>query len=288
MKNEKIALLVDSACDVPKNILDRDNVYLMPLKVVRDGETFIDGVTIFADEVANTIANHDFKTSLPSGGEIEIILQQIVDDGFNKIIIVTISSGLSGTNNIARLIATEFSEKNDIEISIIDTLSIGMGSGLMAIYCADLINESLPYSNIIEIINNSQKRLSIYFCVATLEYLQKGGRIGKVAALVGGLLDLKPIITCNEQGTYYPIAKVRSRKQSLLKAAEYAIKDSHKYKKVNVALVYTENSADVEIIREKLKTSISNINNFYEGQISPVLVVHTGPGLVGIGIYGIE
>lgn len=285
MNKEKIALLVDSSCDVPKDVIEAHNIYVMPLKVVRDGVEFVDGIDITCNQVATELADHDFKTSLPSGGEITNKLEQIKKDGYTKVIIVTISSGLSGTNNIANLVSSDF---EGLEITVIDTLSIGMGAGLVAIQTAELIAQDLEYATIIERVEANKKNLNIYFCIATLEYLKKGGRIGKVSALLGGVLDLKPIITCNEEGVYTPIAKVRSRKQSLTKTVELAAKNALKYSKVNVALAYAEFDADVQAVKALMLEKIPNINIFYEGQISPVLLVHAGPGLVGIGLIGVE
>lgn len=285
MNKEKIALLVDSSCDVPKDVIDAHNIYVMPLKVVKDGVEYVDGIDITCNQVATELAHHDFKTSLPSGGEITSKLEQIVADGYTKVIIVTISSGLSGTNNIAHLISSDF---DGLETTVIDTLSIGMGAGLIAIETAELIAQDLDYATVIERVEANKKNLKLYFCIATLEYLKKGGRIGKVSALLGGVLDLKPIITCNEEGVYTPIAKVRSRKQSLTKTVELAAKDAAKFTKVNVALAYAELDADVQAVKALLLEKIPNINILYEGQISPVLLVHAGPGLVGIGVIGVE
>lgn len=283
MNKEKIALLVDSSCDVPKEVIEANNIYVMPLKVLRDGVEFVDGVDITANQVASELASFDFKTSLPSGGEITNILEKIKNDGYLRVIVVTISSGLSGTNNIANLVSSDF---EGLEITVIDTLSIGIGAGLVAIQTAELIAQDLDFTTIIQRIESNKKNLHIYFCVATLEYLKKGGRIGKVSALLGGVLDLKPIITCTDEGVYTPVAKVRSRKQSLTKTVELAAKDALKYTKVNVALAYAEYDADVQAVKALLLEKIPNINVLYEGQISPVLLVHAGPGLVGVGVMG--
>lgn len=105
MNKEKIAILVDSCCNVPQEFVDKYGMYVIPLKVLYKDREYMDGVDITAEEVYRGLEKEIPKTSLPSGEHIQKILDRIKADGYEKVIAVTISSGLSGTNNMINLLA---------------------------------------------------------------------------------------------------------------------------------------------------------------------------------------
>ena len=122
----------------------------------------------------------------------------------------------------------------------------------------------------------------VFFCVDTLEYLQKGGRIGLVSAILGSTLSLKPIISCNEEGIYYTAAKIIGRKRSLKKALDMAVEFIGDTKKYNIGVVHGDAEKDGDELLKSLKSRLPNFSIAAEGQISPALGVHTGPGTIGI------
>src|SRR5699024_6679787 len=131
------------------------------------------------------------------------------------------------------------------------------------------------------------EKAKVYFHVPTLEYLQKGGRIGLVASVLGSMLNLKPIISCNDDGIYYTVAKVRGKSKSLAKTIDLAVEFAGNAKKYNLAVAFGGNQVkeQAEKIGEELKKRLPNFNELFIGQVSPALGVHTGPGLIGIGVY---
>ena len=126
----------------------------------------------------------------------------------------------------------------------------------------------------------------MFFCVDTLEYLHKGGRIGNVTYAVGSMLDMRPVITCNEQGVYVTVSKAKGRRQSLKKAMACAEKFASRFPRCAMAVVNGDAAEEAAAVRSELGERVGHADAWYEGQISPVLVVHTGPGLIGIGICG--
>lgn len=277
----KVAIVVDSGMDLPKEY-QKENVFILPLKVIRDGEALRDGVDIEANEVARTIDYHDYKTSLPSPGEIEELFQSIKEQGFTKILAITISSGLSGTNQAVHLVASDF---EGLDIEIIDTLSIGIGAGLHAVHAIELLEENKPMKEIATVLRNNVKNSKVYFCVATLEYLAKGGRIGKVASVLGHAFNLKPIITCNEEGIYDTVAKVRGRRQSINQAIKHAEEFAKNKGTIHLAIAHCLVEEEMMYVKEQLVNKCSNISKIFTGDISPALTIHTGPGLLAITIY---
>lgn len=285
LNKEKIAVLTDSCSDVPKEYVDKYHIYVLPLKVIYKDREYLDGVNITPQEVYESMTTEIPSTSLPDGQSVQDIFEQIKKDGFNKVVVITLSSGLSGTNNLLHLIAQDI---NKLEIEIIDTKNIALGSGFHAIQAAKYIEQGYSFNEIVQKTKNNIKNSKVFFVVKTLEYLQKGGRIGLVASLFGNALNLKPIISCNDEGIYYTVAKVRGRKQSISKTKELAIKQVGSHTHYHLAVVHGDAQEEANEAKAFMIEKCPNYEEFMEGQISPCLGVHTGPGLLGIGVYIIE
>jgi DegV family protein with EDD domain len=112
----------------------------------------------------------------------------------------------------------------------------------------------------------------------------KGGRIGLVAGMLGTMLDLKPVISCNEEGIYYTVAKARGRKKSLELALEKAVEFAADAKKYSITVMHGAAKEEADALLAALKLRLPDYRLAIEGQITPALVVHTGPGLIGIGV----
>lgn len=284
MKNNKIAILIDSCTDVPKEYIEKYGMYVVPLSINYSFGQFQDGVNITAQEVYDNFSKEIPTTSLPTGETIINQFNKIQQDGFKEVIIVTISSGLSGTNNTITQIAKEFP---NLDCRIIDTKNIGIGAGLTGILAGQLVAQDLNINEIEKRLNKSVEDTKIFFCVSTLEYLQKGGRIGLVTAVMGTALGIRPIISCNEEGVYYTVKKARGRKKVISEALELALTHG-KGHKFNLAIAHGDALEEAREIYEELKGKLHDCKEILFGQISPALVVHTGPGLIGIGIQLVD
>jgi DegV family protein with EDD domain len=127
------------------------------------------------------------------------------------------------------------------------------------------------------------KKTKVFFVLNTLEYLQKGGRIGKVTALVGYVLDLKPIITCNEEGIYTTISKARGRKNSITRCMNVALEFAQNASSITIGLAHGDALEEMMRLKDVMQERVPQAKIF-TGQVSPALGVHTGPGLIGMGI----
>lgn len=281
MNKEKIAVLVDSCCDVPKKFVEQYGMYVIPLKVLYKDREYLDGIDITPEEVYRGLDKEIPTTSLPSGEFIISIFDQIKTDGYTKVVAITLSSGLSGTNNMINLMASQY---EGLDIFVFDTKNIAIGAGFHAIQAARYIEEGMDFEAVKEKLVKGISKCKLFFVVSTLEYLQKGGRIGLVASLFGNALNLKPIISCNDDGIYYTVNKVRGRKQSLSKTMELALKYAQGHKHYNIAIVNGDAKEEAEQIKKQVMPKLPNTDVYVEGQVSPVLGVHTGPGAIGIAV----
>ena len=187
MNPQKIALLTDSCADLSVQMVQEYHIFVVPLRILcADGE-YADGVDIHGADIYRRLHNGELpQTSLPSGAYIEKVLRQIWEEGYDGVIAVMLSSGLSGTYNLVRLAAEECG--NLLPVRVFDSVSGSLGQGATVLQLAEDIRGGMSWEELTErrapqLIANTFP----FFSVDTLEYLQKGGRIGKVTASAGTL-----------------------------------------------------------------------------------------------------
>jgi len=283
-KHYEFAVLVDSGCDVPEEYLEKYPIYVIPLRINYKEVSYRDRIDISPEEIYKKLKLEIPTTSLPEYGDAQEVFENIIKDGYNKIIAINISSNLSGTFNLIRLVSEEFKRKG-IQIYQFDTKNIAIGSGMYAISVANHLEEGKSYEETISLLESEYGNSKIFFCVETLEYLRKGGRIGRVASLIGAALGIKPIITCGEDGTYCIAGKERGSMRCIRKALMLAKEFASRGKKAEIMIMYSGNVLELEKIKDELEQLIPNCRVKIGGQISPVLGVHVGPGLIGIAVY---
>ena len=282
MNKNKIALMVDSGTDVPPNYRKKYDIYWLPLLINYSDRQYLDGVDIEPAEMYKRLPIEIPKTSLPERGMVIDIFDRIKADGYEKLLVVTISSGLSGTHNMVRLAAEEY---EGLEIFVLDSRNISIGSGLIAIRAAQMINdENMSWKELLLRIKHEIPRAKVFFCLDTLKYLQKGGRIGLVTAMLGTSLSLKPIISCNPDGVYYTAAKAIGRARSIQKVIELAKEFASESSRSDLAVMNGCAEADGISTLKKAEALIVNGTVTVTGQIGAAMGVHTGPGLIGIGV----
>ena len=283
---QKIALLTDSCADLSPRLAEENHIYRVPLRILcADGE-YSDGVDIFGGDIyARLRAGELPQTSLPSGEDIEKTLRQIVVDGYDGVVAVMLSSGLSGTYNLVRLIGEEC--RGMLPVRVYDSLSGSLGMGMTLLQLAEDIRRGMEWEELTErrvpqLLAGSHP----FFSVDTLEYLVKGGRIGKVTATAGTLLQIKPIITFASDGQLQSVAKVRGRGQVMDKLVAMAVKACGEHRRYNLAVANGGAPAEMELVRQKLITALPDYDHIWEGEIDGTLSVYIGDGgrRTGIGL----
>lgn len=281
MEKHRIAILTDTGTDTPASYIEQYGIYVLPLTIRYAEGEYQDGVNITGKEVYDRLESEVPQTSLPSGETIDGKFRQIIADGYTQVLIISLSSGLSGTFNLLRIMTADYPQ---LDCRLVDTKNIGVGAGFTVMEACRLIDQGLELDEIERRLQDSAARTKVFFCLATLEYLRKGGRIGMVTATLGSLLDLKPVISCNEEGVYYTVSKAIGRARSLHTLIKKATEYAQGGKRYRLAIVNggapEEAAATKAAILKLLPDSVEVI----EGEVGPALGVHTGPGLLGIGI----
>ena len=277
---EKIALLTDSTAEGKP-------IYVVPLKIrCEDGE-YSDGVDITAEGVYERLHRGELpRTSLPEGGVVSDTLDQIRADGYERVIAVMLSSGLSGTYNMVRLQA---GQRDDLEIAVFDSRSGSLGIGIMVL---QLWEEILSGSSWDTLVRERAPHLVAntfpFFSVDTLEYLRRGGRIGRITALAGTMLSIKPIITFSDDGQLQSIAKVRGRRQVQDKILELLRARFQSGRRYNLAVANGGAPEEMAEFAARLKAEFPNYEHFWEGVMDATLSVYIGDGVIGGGIQFLD
>ncbi|KHD34449.1 DegV domain-containing protein [Clostridium acetobutylicum] len=276
---EKIALITDSTSDVDKDMIEKYDIKVLPLRIIYKDKEYIDRVTISPREVYDNLHIEVPSTSLPSMGDMESLYEKLEAEGYTHVIGVTISSNLSGTYNSLKLVSEGH---ENIKSFIFDSRSITMGEGAIIKECGEMILQGKKFDYIVEKMPKMRENIKVYYIVDTLKYLIKGGRIGKVSGTVGQLLDIKPIISINEEGVYYTHCKAKGKKQAIKKLIEI-LRRTLSEKPCDIWVMHGGAYDEIDKLKD-LVSGIENINNLNSGEISPVAGVHTGPGLLGVVI----
>jgi len=284
MTSGKIAILVDSGTDVPREYLEKYPIYVAPLKIIYQDREYNDRLEITPQEVYARLEEEVPRTSLPDSGLVNGLFDQIVSDGFEQVLVISISSRLSGTFNFLRVLSESY---QGLAFHFVDTRNIGIGAGLQVILAAQLIAAGEPIESVLLKLEASIKNSRTYFCLDTLEYLIKGGRIGKVMAVVGQMLSIRPVISCNEEGVYVTVAKARGAAQAVEKAIALAVKQASSQVKFAISVAHGSAVDRAGAVMRTLKERLPNAAMFLMTDISPALSVHTGPGLIGIAVQSL-
>lgn len=283
MNPQKIAILTDSCCDVPVKQAMEKGFFIVPLRISgADGE-HEDGVDIFSPDIYQRLAaGETLKTSLPSGLAVERVLDKIKELGYEKVVALMLSSGLSGTCNLLRVTAAA---RHDLEIVTFDSKSGSLGVGMMIFQLLEDIENGMDWGCLIrqripQLIANTFP----FFSVDTLEYLQKGGRIGLITAMAGTMLNIKPILTFAEDGQLKSAAKVRGMKQVQEKYIETIRKLKGGHQKFNLAVANGGAPEHMAALRCRMEQEFPGFDHFWEGEIGATLSVYIGPGILGAAI----
>jgi DegV family protein with EDD domain len=276
---KKIALVTDSTADLSPQLLKDWNIYVMPLKIIFGNRQFIDG-ELTSEDFYRRLAEAETlpKTSQPAPEEFVSLYERILEK-YDEIVSIHISAGLSGTLNAAHVAMERFRDR----IHLVNSRSISLGIGQLVLEAAQGIREGLGASAIVTRIGKMRENIETIFTLDTLEYLHKGGRIGRVEGFLGSLLNIKPVIRVNEEGVYVPVCKTRSREKALeaiVKTLEQAAQ-GRRVKALAVAHGQAQNAA--QLLQAKLE-DIFQVKTSLYSQVGPVIGVHTGPGTVGASV----
>lgn len=275
-------IITDSATDLPKEIIEKYQLHVIPTPVTIDGTDYFDGKTIFPE---------DFYRIQAEGADIKTyhINQYMFRENFepyakagDEVLYMCFSTGIAGTFNAANLAKEELLEEYpDFKLTIIDTKCASLGFGLAVEKILRMQANGAPKELIIEAAQFFCDHMEHIVTVETLEYLYKGGRLSRTSAVLGGVLDLKPIIEVSDDGALVAIEKVRGRHKSLKRCVELVGERGVDLEKQVIGVVHGNDPATCDKVADML-TEKYHCKGIIKSWVGCAIGAHTGPGIIGI------
>ena len=278
MKNHRI--VTDSTADLSEEQVKLYGIKVVPISVTFGSKNYADGVDLDANQFYEKLTTESElpKTSQPSPEVFRQVYNEIAGKN-DTIFSIHISGKLSGTLNSAEVAAKMVEAK----VVTIDTKTASQGIGLSVLVAAEAACRDMPENDILAITNKSVQQTFSVFAVDTLEYLQRNGRIGKAASLIGSLLQIRPILYADPDGMVAPYDKVRGRSQIIPSLVAAALKNVSPDQPVNLSVVHSWNDEGANDLLAELKKHY-NLVNLHVGMVGPAIGAHIGPGAVGLMI----
>ena len=281
MNDQRIAILTDTGTNVPADFAAAHDVRNVSLVVNYSDGSFRSGVDITTEEVINRFETEIPTTSLPSPSDIQAALEAARTDGYERAVFVTISSGLSATNQTVELVA---SQMEGFPVTVVDTKSIGVAAGLVVMAATEMVEAGVPFDELGPRLADLSEHTRVYFTVRELKYLRHGGRINEATYRLGSALNIKPVFFCDEQGKYATVKKARGWEKALSAELSFVQEQAKRYEKVICAVCCTKAEDRLEELSERIRETIPNVADIVTSGISPDLIVHTGASLVGMAV----
>src|SRR6266849_3364268 len=281
MTVRKVAVVTDSTADLPPTLAATRAITVVPLTLHFDGKSLLDGVDITPEEFYRrlpTATTHP-TTSQPSPGRFAEVYGALLED-HDEVVSMHISEKLSGTLASARQAADMTDPKR---VHVIDSEVVSMSLGLIALVASSLAAQDLDAAAIESRMLAMRPHVQTYFSVATLEFLRRGGRIGRASALLGSVLQVKPVI-CIRDGLVTPLERVRTFDRALNRVGELT-REIDTGKGVCLIVGHADAQAAAERVARELAPSADTL---LIQPLGPVVGAHAGPGVVGVGCYPAE
>ena len=273
MSNVKI--LTDSLADIPPVIIKELDITTVPCTVRFGTEEFLDRVNLFPPEFYRRLVASPTlpTTAFPSSQMFEEVYRKLAETTDRILAIHTIAS-LTGIYNASRIAAENIS---NARIELIDSEQVSMSLGWLVILAARAAKEGASLAQVRSIVENAKTRVHIIAMLDTLEYAQRGGRLGKGAALVGSMLNVKPLVSA-VHSEIVPVENVRTQKRALERLAEIVLASGP----IQELSVIHADAPQHALTLQKMLAKTFPINQIVMSETGPVLGTHTGPGAVGI------
>ncbi len=277
----RVAILTDSTADLPEELRRERDITMVPLNVHFGDEVFRDQIDLSTDEFLKRLQNVSSlpTTSQPAPAVFEETFRHLAAD-HDSIVAVLISEKLSGTLQSATLARQQVG--GAIPIEIVDSRSGSLGLGLQVLRAADLADRNLDAAAIANRLRAETASNHLVFFVDSLEFLQRNGRIGRAAALIGGVLQLKPLLRVDE-GQVVPFERTRTRAKAVTGLVEFVRGFPHAARiGVLSTSIKDEGNAFADRLAEETRRPRSDI---LVAQMGPVIGAHIGPGAIGVAVY---
>ncbi len=278
MTDRNVAIVTDSTSDLPSQLARTRSITIVPLTLHFDGRSLLDGVDIKPSEFYRKLPNATMHptTSQPAPGQFAEAYGELLTN-HDAVVSVHISEKLSGTYASA----VQGAEMTDPKrVHVVDSQLVSMSLGLLTLAASELAAQGASAESVVERISAMRDQVQTYFSVATLEFLRRGGRIGRASALLGSVLQVKPVL-CIRDGLVTPLERVRTFDRALNRVIDLA-REVDRGKGLCVVVGHADAEEDAERVARELEPVAETL---MIQPLGPVVGAHAGPGVVGVGCY---
>jgi DegV family protein with EDD domain len=281
-------ILIDSCSDLPIEYIEKNNIPTIGLTVNFKGEQIVDdfGKTLTYKDFYNAVREGE----MPTTSQINSYTYKDIFEKYIKekksIIYLGFSSQLSGSLNSSHIARNELLEEyKEADITIIDTKSASLGEGLIVYYANEMLKKGCTKDEIVNWVEENISKVNHWFTVDDLNHLKRGGRISSTGAMIGTMLNIKPILTIDGEGKLVPASKVKGRKKALM-----SLVDEFRQKSVNpeeqvIFISHGDSLKDALIVKDMI-TSEFNVKDVIINNVGPVIGSHAGPGTIALFFIG--
>ncbi|NEW05474.1 DegV family protein [Paenibacillus sp. SYP-B3998] len=277
---KSIRIVTDSTADIPLSVRQELNIEMVPLKIHFGSDDYLDAVTLQSEQFYDKLktSSHFPKTSQPSPAEFLDVYQKLLEEPDTEVISIHLSAALSGTYQSA-LLASTMLEESVGSVHVVDSRSASYGIGALVVAAAKAAKAGQSAEQILQLIQTMRANFYIYFLVDTLEFLHKGGRIGKASALFGSLLNIKPILSLDNAGEVTAIEKVRGHKKAIARILELLGVEVAGRSIQTLHIAHANNLEGAEQLREVIMQNFT-VEHVDYITLGPVIGAHAGPGTI--------
>ncbi|MCH9738099.1 MAG: DegV family protein [Actinomycetia bacterium] len=272
----RVAVVTDSSAGIPLDLAVELGIEVVPVDVIVGGETLPLGESM--DIAQLMLEGKKVTTSRPTPEAFDQVFQALAVRGYDQILVTTLSAKLSGTFDSA-VIA---SKDSSIPVNVLDSGSVGLGLGFPVLNAARAAKSGAELAEVLEVLESGIKSSQVFFYVNTLEYLKRGGRVSPTSALLGTALAVKPIMTILD-GEIVLKEKVRTQARALTELVHLAVEHAKSLDSAHVGLQYFGDRTLVDQCALMVAEQFPSVGLLIT-EVSPVVGVHAGPGLVGISV----
>lgn len=281
-------ITADSNCDLLPDYIKEKKIGIIPHYYDLEGITYGDEINLTPKEFYDKMRGGLMPTTMASNpAVIRETFQKYVDQGLD-ILHISFSSALSGGHSNVVTGAREISEENPgADIVVLDSLNVSLGEGMVVMKAVQLKEAGKTLEEIAEWIETNKLNFCVQFTVNDLFHLQRGGRVSKMTAIVGSIINIKPLLIVNKEGALVSSGTARGRKKSLITIVDNMEKQMGKYKEEDnvICVVHGDALEDAEYIVNLIKERL-HTNNVIVNTVSPSIGAHSGPGAIGICFMG--
>lgn len=288
---EKIGLIVDTAGDLPRDIVEEYGIKEVPFYLYFEGEEdtiYKENETLTPEEfyrIMRKKKKHP-RTAQPNMEDYLNVYEEVVKEGKEKILVMTLGSKFSGSFQSAILAKEEFKKTHpDIEVEVIDTKSATFGEGIHQITAAKMIKKGvLSFDEIVRKLKEIREKTNVIFTVEDLYFFYLGGRLGKGSALMANFMNIKPVLEIKD-GETAPIEKVRGRKKSLVRIVEIAKERIKDVNKLVIGSPHADCKEDQDFLINLFRKETGYMGPIYTRIMGTTIGAHPGPGTTGLCFF---